>query len=147
MITAILAFFQAIPSLIHGVEAFTKAHYDAKVRITQAQIGGDVEKAKQLVSASNTAQHERTASLGVIAGSKILLCLVVAFAAPLVIYMWKIVVIDIVIGPGSFLGISWAGSTDPIRGQVADWANTIIWAIFGSGTAITTASMWFAKKN
>lgn len=146
MISAILAFFTALPSLVGGFEAFTKAHYDAKVRITTAQIGGDIEKGKQLVSAANEAQHERTATLGVIAGSKILLCLVVAFAAPLVIFQWKIIVVDIVIGPGSFMGFSWAGSTDPIRGQVADWANTIIWAIFGSGTAVTTASMWFAKK-
>lgn len=149
MIGLIMTFLGAIPGIGSIVTSLTTAFFNAKVELVRAQAGVDIEKARQLVSAANVAQHERTAALGVIAGNRVLTWLVVAFATPLVIFIWKVVVIDIVIGPGNFLFWTWVGETDPIRGQVADWATTIIWSLFGAGTAVSVSSsamkMWFDK--
>jgi hypothetical protein len=46
-----------------------------------------------------------------------------AFAAPFVIYVWKVVVFDKVLA---------IGSTDPLTGAVGDWAGWIITAYFVS---------------
>jgi hypothetical protein len=54
-----------------------------------------------------------------------------------VIYEWKIVVWDIVMG--------W-GTTDPIKGQVADWATAVIWSIFGSAAGIHVAAIVAGRK-
>ena len=126
-----------IPGLSSLVSAIVKARFDAQVAITQAKVGGDRDVAVALVKASETAAHERSASLATIAGSTTLTLLVVAFAAPLVVYEWKVVVVDIVFQ---------AGSTDPIRGQVADWANTIIAFVFGASTTMALGHMWFSRK-
>jgi hypothetical protein len=126
-----------IPGLATLVSAIVKARFDAQVAITQAKIGGDRDVAVALVKASETAAHERSAALATVAGSTTLSILVAVFAAPLVIYEWRVIVVDIV-----FHG----GSTDPIHGQVADWANTIIAFIFGSSTVTTLGSMWFNRK-
>src|SRR6266487_2223334 len=43
-------------------------------------------------------------------------------AAPVVIYLWKVIVLDIVLG---------LGTTDPIGGDVAEWAGWIVTAYVG----------------
>jgi hypothetical protein len=43
-------------------------------------------------------------------------------AAPVVIYLWKVIVWDIVLG---------LGTTDPIGGDVAEWAAWIVTAYVG----------------
>jgi len=43
-------------------------------------------------------------------------------AAPVIIYLWKVIVWDIVLG---------LGSTDPIGGDVAQWAGSIVTAYVG----------------
>ena len=118
-----LAFLGLIPGAMQLITYVTGAIYDAKVRITMAQLQCDRDKAVAVINERVSAGHDRVTALQAIAGSPLLTCLVIAFASPLVIYEWKVVVVDIVFQ---------AGTTDPIRGQVADWANSIIWAIFGS---------------
>lgn len=145
MLSLIGSVLGLIPGVLNFAERWQQNAYDAKVRIMAARIGGDVERAKQIVSLASTEAHEGTARLAVIAGNSILTLLVVAFAAPLVIFMWQVIVIDITVcGYGHF---SFCHDTDPIRGQVADWANTIIVSIFGSGTAITLGKMIFANRS
>jgi hypothetical protein len=46
-------------------------------------------------------------------------------ALPVVVYIWKVIVIDKVLG---------LGSTDPISGEVATWAGVIVTTYFGGRT-------------
>ena len=137
MLAALLALINAIPGISALVNGVVKSVFDAKVQIVQAKTGADRDTAVALAKSAATEAHERTAALGIIASNPLLTCLVVAFAGPLVIYIWKVVVWDIVLG---------LGTTDPIRGQVADWANTIIWSIFGSTGVAALGKMYFARK-
>jgi hypothetical protein len=137
MLTAILAFFQAVPALVRGVEAFTKSYYDAKVKITTARIGGDVEVAKQIVSGIVSEGQTRVEFFRVVGQSKFLMLLIGGFATPFMVYVWKIVVFDIVLG---------LGTTDAIKGNVAEWGGVIIASIFGSGTALGLGQMYFNRR-
>jgi hypothetical protein len=58
-------------------------------------------------------------------------------AAPVIIYLWKLLVVDKVLG---------LGSTDPITGMVADWAGMIITAYVG-GRSIEKAVRIFARRS
>lgn len=146
-----LSLFGGIIGLIPGVlgfaERWQKNAYDAKVRIMAARLGGDRDRAVEIVKLAMAERREQNTWLSIIASSPLLTWMVIAFAAPLVIFIWKVVVVDIVIGPGCVFGACWAGVTDPIRGQVAEWANTIIVSIFGSATAIPVAKMIFANRS
>lgn len=140
MITAILAFFQALPALVRGVESFTKAHYDAKVRIKTAQIGGDVDVAKQLITGVVAEGNTRVSFLQTVSQSKFLMCLVGGFALPFMAYVWKVVMWDILIMAGTT-------ATDPIKGNVADWGGYIIAGIFGTGGVMAAGQIYFNRKN
>lgn len=128
-----LAFLSIIPIIGPMIQGMVTAFFNSKVQITTAQIGGSTAIATQIIQA----QQQQVAT---VVGSKILTLLVVAFALPLVIFEWKVVVIDIVFD---------AGTTAPIKGQVADWATTIIAFVFGAPTVVTLGRMFstiFAKR-
>ena len=144
MISAILAFFTALPSLVHGFEAFTKAHYDAKVKIKTAQIGGDVEVAKQLISGVVAEGTTRVEFLRVVSQSKFLMFLVGGFALPWMFYQAKVVAWDKII---CFWFYGAYGFTPPITGNVAEYAGWIIGGIFGTGGAMAVGQMFFNRKN
>lgn len=131
-----MALLAAIPGIGGIVTAITTALFNAKVEITKAKTGADRDVAVRLVQAAEAREHENTARLAIFAGNKLLTVLVIAFATPLVLFEWKVVVVDIVFQ---------AGSTDPIRGQVADWATTIIAFLFGTPTALALGKMWFSR--
>lgn len=137
MLTAILALFQAIPAITGGINNFVSKYYDAKVQITTARIGGDVSVAKQMVTGVVAEGQTRVEFLKTVGQSKFLMFLIGGFATPFMIYVWKIVVFDIVLG---------LGSTDAIRGNVADWGGIIIASIFGSGTVLGACQMYFNRK-
>lgn len=140
-ITAALHFIPVIgPFVSGGLTTFMTKFFDSKTEIEVARIGGDRDVA---ISAMQT----RVAGLGVIAGSTLLTWLVIMFAGPLVIFLWKVIAWDIVVG--SFYGCVGVTtqmlqcatfSTDPIRGQGAEWATTIIVSIFGSLGGLAIAS-------
>lgn len=134
MFMAILAL---IPGLSTLVSSITTAFFNAKVQITQAKIGGDRDVAVKLVQAAAQADHENTARLGIIAGNKFLTLLLISMALPLVGYEWKVYVWDTMLG--------W-GTTEAVKGQVADWGNTIIYFLFGSPTVMGLGKMWFSRK-
>lgn len=144
MLTAILAFFQAVPSLVHGLEAFTTAYYDAKVKITTARIGGDVDVAKQLVTGIVTEGQTRVEFLRVVSQSKFLMFLVGGFALPWMIYQGKIVLWDNIMCMW-FLG-TW-GYTPPIEGTVGQWAGVIIAGIFGTGGVMAAGQMFASWRS
>lgn len=137
MLTGILAFFQAVPALMGGINNFTNKYYDAKVAITTAQIGGDVKVAEQLVSGVVKEGETRVEFLKAVGQSKFLSFLIGGFAAPFMIYIWKVVVWDIV--------LQW-GATDAIRGNVAEWGGLIIASIFGSATVMGAGHLFFNRK-
>ena len=58
------------------------------------------------------------------------------FAFPLIIYFWKTIVYDKVLG--------W-GTTDPLTGMIGDWAGLIIVAYFG-GRSIEKVARVFANR-
>jgi hypothetical protein len=58
-------------------------------------------------------------------------------AFPLIIYLWKVIVWDKVLG---------LGTTDPITGMVADWMGTIITAYVG-GRSIEKVARIFARRS
>lgn len=134
MLAALLAL---IPGLSTLVTSITTAFFNAKVQITQAKIGGDRDVAVKLVQAAAQQDHENTARLGIIASNKLLTILLVLFAAPLVAFEWKVYVWDAMLG--------W-GTTDAVKGQVADWGNTVIYFLFGAPTALALGKMWFTRK-
>lgn len=143
MLTAILAFFQAIPSLVHGVEAFTKTYYDAKVKITTARIGGDVDVAKQLVTGVVAEGQTRVEFLRVVSQSKFLMWMVGGFATPWIIYEWKVVVWD---NMACFWIYGVYGFTPTIKGLVADWAGVILGGLFGVGGTMAIGQMFFNRR-
>jgi hypothetical protein len=129
--------------LIGPITSLSKAYFDAKVRLVQARIGGDVEIAKKLVSQGEVQAHENTTRLGIIASNKLLTILLIAFALPLVYHEWEVVVWDKSICK---LIYGAACSTDPIGGLVGDWANTVIYFLFGAPTAIGIGKMFFGRN-
>lgn len=140
MLTAILAFFQALPSIVHGFEAFTKAHYDAKVKITTARIGGDVDVAKAMVTGIVAEGQTRVEFLKTVSQSKFLMCLVGGFAVPWIAYEWKVVVFDNMLCPYVY---GKACFTNPITGLVAECAGVILAGIFGTGSVMAVGQMFF----
>lgn len=141
-----MAFLMSLVGLIPGLTTLASnwvaASYNSKVAIVSAQIGGDVAAAQAIVAAQVAADQTRAQGLAVIASSTLLSILTVLFAGPLVLYTWKIIGYDIIVG--SFYGchgkttleVCAAFNTDPIKGDVASWASSIIWCLFGSSVAV-----------
>jgi len=143
MISAVLAFFTALPSIVHGFEAFTKAHYDAKVKITTARIGGDVDVAKQMVTGVVAEGQTRVEFLRVVSQSKFLMFLVGGFAFPWMVYQGKVVLWDKIMCKW-FLGVY--GFTPPVEGTVGEWAGVIIAGIFGTGGVMALGQVFFNRR-
>lgn len=143
MITVILAFFQAIPSLVHGLEAFQKSYFDAKVKITTARIGGDVNVATQMVSGIVAEGQTRVEFLKVVSQSKFLMWMVGLWSAPWIVYEWKVVLWDNMV---CFWIYGAYGFTPMIKGLVADWAGVILAGIFGTGGVMAAGQMFFNRK-
>lgn len=131
-----LALLGALPIIGTAVTAFFNAMFNAKVQITQAKIGGDRDVAVKLVQAAEAQEHENTAKLGIFASNKFLTILLIAAALPLVAFEWKVYVWDAMLG--------W-GSTDAVRGQVAEWGNTVWYLLFGAPTVMGLGKMWFGR--
>lgn len=143
MITAIIAFFQAIPAITGGITAFSQAYFDAKVKLVSVRVGGDVEVAKQIVSGVVTEGQTRVDWLKTVSQSKFLMALVGGFAIPWIAYEWKVVLWDNML---HFTIYGVYGFTPPIKGLVAEWAGWILGGIFGTGGAMAAGQMFFNRK-
>lgn len=133
MISAILAFIGALPSLINGLSAFQQNYYDRQVRMMTIRVGGDVQMAKTLVYGTVEEGKTRVDALRVLASSKVLLFLFVGFALPFMVYEWQAVVYDKIIMHGTT-------KTDPITGDLAAWGHAVIYSLFGTTTAAGTVA-------
>jgi len=136
MLETIMGVLGVIPGLSTLITFVVGKIYDAKIQLTTARIGGDVNVATSLVNAAVIGDQTRVAGLQVLASSKVMLAIVAGFALPWIIYEWKVVVWDNVLN---------LGSTAPIRGNVGEWAGTIITCIFGSGTIMSVGHMYFHR--
>lgn len=143
ILTAILAFFQAIPAITGGINNFVSKYYDAKVQITAARIGGDVNVAKALVSGIVAEGQTRVEFLKAVSQSKFLMCLVGGFALPWIAYEWKVVLWDNML---SFTLYGVYGFTPTIKGVVGEWAGLIIGGIFGTGSVMAVGQMFFNRR-
>lgn len=128
MLTAILAFFQALPAITGGISAFINKYYDAKVQMYAARIGGDVEAAKAMLSAEQQANALKASWLTVVASSPVLSFVVVGFAFPFIFYLNKVIVYDICLGLGTTPALKYD--------LLTAWGGIII-----SGIFITTGSV------
>lgn len=138
MLTAILAFFQVIPSITGGITAFSNAFFNAKVQITAARLGADSSVIRAAMTQAGIEAQARVQGLAIIASSKVLLAVVVGFAVPWIAFEWKVVIWDTMLG--------W-GTTPPVRGLVADWSGIILTGIFGSSSALALSNAYFNRKN
>lgn len=143
MLTGILAFFQAIPALMGGINHFTDTFYNAKVAITSARIGGDVTVAKQLVTGIVAEGQVRVSFLDTVSHSKFLQWIVGGFAGPWIIYGWKVIVWDNIV---CFAIWGVAGFTPAIKGEVATWAPIVLTGIFGTGSVMALGQMFYNRK-
>jgi hypothetical protein len=141
--TAILAFFKAVPAITGGITAFTQAYYNAKVQITTARVGGDVDVAKQLVTGVVAEGQTRVEFLRVVSQSKFLMFLVGGFAFPWMVYQAKVVLYDKIMSQW-FFGVY--GFTPPVEGTVGEWAGVIIAGIFGTGGVMAVGQMFFSRR-
>lgn len=138
-----LALLGLIPGFMSLISGVTSAIFDAKVKIIQAKTGADKDTAVALARAAEIEAHERTAALSIIAGSKPLTFLLLAFAMPLALYWIKCVAYDTVFCDAI---MGWSCSTPPLRGQLADWADKIIMACIGGATSLSLGRMYFGRK-
>lgn len=139
MFMAILALIPGLSTLVTSV---TTAYFNAKVQLVKARIGGDTAMATKLVQGAAAADHENTSRLGIMANNKWLTIMLMGFSMPFMFYVWKIVVWDIILSP---ILLGHTGMTDPIKGEVAAWATTIIGFLFGSSTTLAIGKMWFGR--
>lgn len=133
MFSGLMTLMGAIPVIGTIVTNITGAFFNAKVNIMTARLGVTRDVAVEMLRTAAIEQHEANTRLSTIAGSKLLTYLIVAFAVPIVLYEFQVVVIDTIIMEG-WLGIE--ANTHPIKGQVADWMNTIITCLFGASTVL-----------
>lgn len=138
MIAAFLAFFQAIPSLVHGVEAFTTKYYDVKLKMYTARVGGDVEAGKAMLNAETQNNSTKVGWLSVIAASPILSFVVVGFAFPFIFYLNKVIVWDLCLG---------LGTTPMLKYEIlTEWGRVIIGGIFVTTTGVGAVQAWVNRK-
>lgn len=142
--TSIVAFFQAVPAILGGVNHFADTFYNAKVQLVTTRVGGDVNVAKALIAGINVEGQTRVSFLETVSHSRFLQWVVGGFAGPWIIYGWKVITWDNVVCTIVTVG---SCSTPPIRGEVATWAPIILTGIFGTGSVMALGQMFYNRKN
>lgn len=143
----ILTLLGLIPGVLNLVSGFQSAYFDAKVRIFMARTGAEKDVAVTAIQAAAQSDHETTSRLAIIASNRVLMGILLALIIPYIAWEWSAIMVDIVwlrgkCGTGFDLPC-----TDPIKGQLAEWGNTIIASVTGSGTALGVAKMYFNRPN
>lgn len=138
MITAILAFFQAIPAITGGINNFTNKYYDAKVQLFAARVHGDVDAAKAMLVAEVQNNQTKVGWLQAVGSSPILSFVVVGFAFPFIFYLNKVIVYDICLG---------LGSTPMLKYDVlTQWGGVIIGGLFVTTGAVGAVQTYVNRK-
>lgn len=109
--------------------------YKAKLAATNAQDRIAADLAAKEIEAEIEARKQASAIIIAEQGRWYTAIIRPLLAFPIVIYFWKVIVWDKVLG---------LGSTDPITGMVADWAGLIITAYVG-GRSIEKVARIFRR--
>jgi hypothetical protein len=131
------AIIQTILSFIPGFTNILESWFKAKADVELAKVKANEAVGSEAVKAAAQEADGRAKTWGVIGASSLLTWLVIILAMPIAVFEWKVVIWDTV--------LQW-GTTDPIKGQVADWMNTIIASLFASSTVLATAQLWWTTK-
>lgn len=137
MFAALTAVVGFIPGMMSLVSAVVSKQMDIKAKIYSIKTGADRDVALRAIQSQEVADHEHTARLSIFAGSKMLMFLLVMFALPLLAFWWKCIIWDKVLA---------YGSTDPLTGQLAEWANMVTTFLFGGSGALAVAQMFYSRK-
>lgn len=111
------------------------AAYKAKLEATNSQDRMAADLAAKEIEAEIAARKEASAIIIAEQGRWYTAIIRPLLALPLVIYLWKVIVWDKVLG---------LGTTDPITGIVADWIGTIVTAYVG-GRSIEKVARIFRR--
>ncbi|MBM3526842.1 MAG: hypothetical protein FJX62_02020 [Alphaproteobacteria bacterium] len=111
--------------------------YKAKLAATNTQDRIAADLAAKEIEAEIEARRQASAIIIAEQGRWYTAIIRPLLAAPVIIYFWKVLVIDKVLG---------LGSTDPITGMVADWSGMIITAYVG-GRSIEKVARIFARRS
>ncbi len=125
-------------ALIPGALSVLQWFYKAKADVELAKINAASAVGSAAVTAAAQEAEGRARTWGIIGASKLLTYLVIALAAPIAVFEWKVVIYDTVLG--------W-GVTEAIHGQVADWMNTIVASLFASSTVLAVSQLWWTTKD
>lgn len=117
--------------VINGLISAYKAKLDAAN--TQDHIAADL--AAKEIEAEIEARKQASAIIIAEQGRWYTACIRPLFAAPFIIFAWKVVVWDKVLG---------LGTTDPLSGDVSTWAGYVIIAYFG-GRSIEKVARTFRR--
>jgi hypothetical protein len=104
--------------LVNGLITAYKAKLDATN--TQDRIAADL--ATKEIEAEIESRRQASAIIIAEQGRWYTACIRPLFAAPFIIFAWKVVVWDKVLG---------LGTTDPLTGDISTWAGYVIIAYFG----------------
>lgn len=111
--------------------------YKAKLEAASAEGAQAVEVTRAALLAEIEARKSADAILLAEQGRWYTACIRPLFAFPIIVFMWKVVVWDVVLG---------LGTTDPLRGDVGVWAGYIIIAFFGGRTAEKIATLIWGRR-
>jgi len=120
--------------IVNGLIEGYKAKLDAAN--TQDRIAADL--AAKEIESEIAARQEASAIIIAEQGRWYTAIIRPLLALPIIIYFWKVIVWDKVLG----LGI-----TDPLTGMVSDWAGTIVTAYVGGRTIEKVASTLIARRS
>lgn len=110
--------------------------YRAKLDATNTRDAQAVDLAKKEIEAEIAARAEANKVIIAEQGRWYTAIIRPLFALPLIVYFWKVILWDKILG--------W-GTTDPLGGLVGEWAGLIILAYFG-GRSLEKVARVFAKR-
>ena len=110
--------------------------YKAKLEAGNTQDAKATELAIKEIEADIEARKQATTIIVAEQGRWYTAIIRPLFALPLIIYFWKTIIYDKVLG---------LGATDPLTGMIGEWAGLIIIAYFG-GRSIEKVARVFARR-
>lgn len=141
MIAAFFAVLHLIPGFTSLAQFVVGKVYDSKVAMYQARWGVTRDVAVAAIQAQAPLAQAQVSWIEALAKNPIMMGLVVGFALPWIILEWKALVYDNV---WQFWGTY---HTDPVKGALADWGDTILKGIFITGGGLGIAHAVINKKD
>lgn len=137
----ILAILNMIPGVSSLIQFVVGKLYDSKVAMYQTRWGVTRDVAVAAIQAQAPLAQAQVSWIMALAQNPVMMGVVVGFALPWIILEWKVIVYDNVWAHwGQYM-------TDPVKGVIGDWGNTILAGIFITGGGLGVAHAVFNKKD